>query len=236
MRLAVFSDIHGNVPALKTILKHIKNNKIDKIICLGDVIGLGPESNECLKIINKEDLIFIAGNHELYYTKGIDEGHIRNKNILKHNKWVHSTIKQKVNDDVLEYKITHKGKTLYFTHYFLRNKRYPYESTSLFDHKILCRKVLSRFNYDYIFYGHRHKDRLDEYKGHKFYGLDSSGCTKDDVTCYYLIEVKDDVSIEKIELKYDRKKFEKILNETEFPDKKHICEHFYGIKKSAKKF
>ena len=38
MKLAVFSDIHGNIQALNAILKDIKNKDVDKIISLGDVI------------------------------------------------------------------------------------------------------------------------------------------------------------------------------------------------------
>ena len=79
MRLAVFSDIHGNYQALTSILDHIKKNNIDKIICLGDSIGLGPCSNECMDLINKECDVLIAGNHELYYTKGIDVGHVEDE-------------------------------------------------------------------------------------------------------------------------------------------------------------
>ena len=42
MKVAVFSDIHGNYEALTSIYDDIKKNNIDEIIFLGDVIGLGP--------------------------------------------------------------------------------------------------------------------------------------------------------------------------------------------------
>ena len=46
MKLAVFTDIHGNLEALKTIINDIKSKNVDEIKCLGDTIGLGSESNE----------------------------------------------------------------------------------------------------------------------------------------------------------------------------------------------
>ena len=66
MKIAVFSDIHGNYQALDTILNDIKNENIDKIIFLGDSVSLGPCPNECIDRLIKENVIFINGNHELY--------------------------------------------------------------------------------------------------------------------------------------------------------------------------
>ena len=46
MKIAVFSDVHGNYQATKAILDDIKNNNYDEVICLGDIIGIGPKSKE----------------------------------------------------------------------------------------------------------------------------------------------------------------------------------------------
>ena len=70
MKIAVFSDIHGNYQALESILKDIKGKKIDKTIFLGDAVSLGPDSNKCLDLLFKEKVTFIFGNNELYCTKG----------------------------------------------------------------------------------------------------------------------------------------------------------------------
>ena len=230
MKIAVFTDIHGNFQALNVILKDIKKRKIDTIISLGDVIGLGPSSNECMNRINDLNIIKIAGNHELYYTKDIDKIHVEKKNAILHNEWIHKHIKCDVDDSKLFYKIKHNNKTFYFTHYFTKDDKYPFESSSIFktdDYK----KVLDRFNYDYVFYGHRHVERTDEYKGNYYYGLGSSGCTKNDNTLYYIINIDDEVKIEKVNLKYDREKFEKEFNKINYPNKEHIGEYFFGIKK-----
>ena len=62
MKIAVISDIHGNLPALEAVLNDIKKRAIDKIICLGDIVGKGPSSKETIDICRKECDIVIKGN------------------------------------------------------------------------------------------------------------------------------------------------------------------------------
>jgi putative phosphoesterase len=71
MNVAIFSDIHGNLPNLEKALKFIKNKKnVDFYMFLGDVVGYGPWSNECVEIIeNIKNASKILGNHEEYFIK-----------------------------------------------------------------------------------------------------------------------------------------------------------------------
>jgi predicted phosphodiesterase len=63
MRIAILSDIHGNLPALQSVLKDVATRECDKIYCLGDVIGYGPQPNECLAEVKKLDGC-VLGNHD----------------------------------------------------------------------------------------------------------------------------------------------------------------------------
>src|SRR5574344_1211966 len=72
MRVAVFTDIHGNVDALRRILSSIRKNKIDKTIFLGDVFFRGDNVKECIDLLIEENIICIAGNCELYFQKGVE--------------------------------------------------------------------------------------------------------------------------------------------------------------------
>lgn len=64
MKIAFISDIHSNLEALNEVLEDIKNKKIDKTYCLGDLVGYGPNPNEVIEMIKKENIETIMGNYD----------------------------------------------------------------------------------------------------------------------------------------------------------------------------
>ena len=64
MLTAIVSDIHSNIEALKAVLKDIEEHKADRIVCLGDVIGYGPQPLPCVDIARTDFDFTILGNHE----------------------------------------------------------------------------------------------------------------------------------------------------------------------------
>jgi diadenosine tetraphosphatase ApaH/serine/threonine PP2A family protein phosphatase len=64
MKYAIILDIHGNLEALHSVLSDIDKKNIDEILCLGDVVGYGPNPNECVDIIREKARITLAGNHD----------------------------------------------------------------------------------------------------------------------------------------------------------------------------
>jgi predicted phosphodiesterase len=65
MRLAVLSDIHGNLEAFNGCLNDLENFAVNRIVHLGDSIGYGPHPNEVLCLLKKKGIPNILGNHEL---------------------------------------------------------------------------------------------------------------------------------------------------------------------------
>ena len=65
MKIAIIADIHSNLEAFEAVLKDIKSKEIDKIICLGDIVGYGSSPNECIELIKKNGIQSIQGNHDL---------------------------------------------------------------------------------------------------------------------------------------------------------------------------
>lgn len=64
MRYAIVSDLHANMQAWNSVHEDIQDNKVDRIICLGDIVGYGPNPAQILKEIrNKVDAV-ILGNHD----------------------------------------------------------------------------------------------------------------------------------------------------------------------------
>ena len=72
MKIAVFSDIHGNLKALKVVLKQIAEKKVDKVVFLGDIFQRGNEELECLDFIRENKVMCVKGNCELYLQNGVD--------------------------------------------------------------------------------------------------------------------------------------------------------------------
>lgn len=68
MKIAVISDIHGNLEALNATMKDIEKRKVDKIICLGDIIAKGTHPNECVEIIKKHCDVVIQGNCDIHFS------------------------------------------------------------------------------------------------------------------------------------------------------------------------
>lgn len=64
MRIALFSDIHANMPALDACLKSIEEQKPDAIYCLGDLVGYNIWPNEVISEIRKRGIPTIAGNYD----------------------------------------------------------------------------------------------------------------------------------------------------------------------------
>ncbi|TVQ61061.1 MAG: metallophosphoesterase [Phycisphaerales bacterium] len=64
MQTAVISDIHGNAEALRAVLADISSRGIERIICLGDIIGYGPEPLECVDLVAEKCAWSLMGNHD----------------------------------------------------------------------------------------------------------------------------------------------------------------------------
>lgn len=101
MRIAIISDIHGNLEALKTTLEDIKKRNIDKIYCLGDIIAKGSHLQECVDLVRENCEVVIKGNCDLFFSRehdfdGYDEQLIKS---IKYNK-------SKINEETKKYLIS----------------------------------------------------------------------------------------------------------------------------------
>ncbi len=77
MKRAIISDIHGNLEAVEAVLAHIKDQQVDEIFCLGDVIGYGPKPCECLDKVIDNCKVALLGNHDqgaLFDPEGFNSG------------------------------------------------------------------------------------------------------------------------------------------------------------------
>lgn len=101
-KIAILSDIHGNLHALKEVINDLNSHDIDSIVLLGDLIDYGMQSNECVDLIRKEFssrvICNIWGNHENAILTG-DFNHFSSQRGVQSAQFTASQL----NDDVKDY-------------------------------------------------------------------------------------------------------------------------------------
>ena len=72
MKYAILSDIHSNLEALQVVLDHAQKQKCTHYVCVGDIVGYGPNPKECLQIIRDLNCPVVMGNHDEYCATTLD--------------------------------------------------------------------------------------------------------------------------------------------------------------------
>lgn len=65
MRIAVLSDVHANLEALEAVLDAVREAGAEQVVCLGDVVGYGPDPAACVAMVRREASAWVQGNHDL---------------------------------------------------------------------------------------------------------------------------------------------------------------------------
>ena len=65
LKIAVLSDVHGNLPAFRAVLEDIDSADVDAVWCLGDLVGYGAQPDECVELAAERCPVCLAGNHDL---------------------------------------------------------------------------------------------------------------------------------------------------------------------------
>ena len=68
MRIALLSDVHGNLPAFEAVLGDVEEQRVEEIWCLGDLVGYGAEPDGCVQLARDRCDLSLAGNHDLVVT------------------------------------------------------------------------------------------------------------------------------------------------------------------------
>ncbi len=64
VRIALMADVHACEDSLRAVLRDIENRGIDRIFCLGDQVGYGPDPAACLKFLRSKNVSCLLGNHD----------------------------------------------------------------------------------------------------------------------------------------------------------------------------
>ncbi|HUW56401.1 MAG TPA: metallophosphoesterase family protein [Planctomycetota bacterium] len=64
MKVGVIGDIHGNLEALTSVLEALDGEKVDTIVCVGDIVGYGADPEACIALVRERASAVVAGNHD----------------------------------------------------------------------------------------------------------------------------------------------------------------------------
>ncbi len=94
MKYAFFSDVHANLEALKAVILDFRVENIDRIFFLGDVVGYGPNPNECIELVDQIAEVKLMGNHD-YAALGLMETDYFNQYAAESMSWTKNSLDKK---------------------------------------------------------------------------------------------------------------------------------------------
>ena len=235
MKIALFSDIHANLPAFEAMLQDMDRQKPDMAYCLGDLVGYNIWPNEVIAEIRRRGIATLMGNHDEKVEKlittvqslqepGKDYAYhlieITGRAYLK-------TLPAHIR---LEYKLNHEQINLVFAHGSTRKiDEYVLEDTD----ESYVLDMMQEANADLLFVGHSHKPyhRILKTADGRFkhiINLGSVGKPKDEDqrACYVLLTIdanssvweKDSIQVEFRRIEYDVETAAKAIESSPLPD------------------
>ncbi|MDP4084838.1 MAG: metallophosphoesterase family protein [Bacillota bacterium] len=235
-KIAVLADIHGNYSALKAVLSKIDEDpKIEHIYCLGDMIGIGYQTNEVLELLTThKNISFVMGNHDEAiidilsgrdpYSKGSEK---------EHHKWLASRIHHKYVPFLAELPITlranYNGIQFLFLHYHLKEQNEFMQVDKDPTEKKLD-DLYQSSDANVICFGHHHIIHHFKTTERLYLNPSSLGCNNKPLAPFLLIKIGENSEIETsfLEVPYDNKGFLLGYKNLNVPDSDFILQVFHG--------
>ena len=129
-RVALISDIHGNLPAFRSVLEDIRETDAEEIWCLGDLIGYGAQPDECVALAREACDLCLIGNHDLVVLGKLDIDDF-SMNAALAAKWTQENIAQESLDWLAQLEPADTGRTLGLYHASPRDPVWEYVLSAL---------------------------------------------------------------------------------------------------------
>lgn len=239
MKIGVVTDIHNNLAALMAILEVFEERQCEKIICGGDIIGIGPYPEETVTVMrNLTNLAgCVRGNHENFLLVGMPSvfpnDKMMEKSEYEHHKWEHAKLSELSREFLsklpYEQYIDLDGKRIYVAHYSM-DAAHQYINYTPNPTASDLEKMFSEIEADVIIYGHDHAANV--VKGNRWYiNCGSAGCPGRDknVARAGILNLDGEISFEPLGISYDVSKTLEDIDLFDYPDKENIKKYFYGV-------
>jgi putative phosphoesterase len=231
MRIAFFSDIHANLPALEAFFRDVEQRKVDALYCLGDLVGYNIWPDEVIAEIRERGIPTIAGNHDSKVKKLKQDEHLEDVDYAYHigSEQAREYLKTLPQFIKLQFTIAEEPIKVMLVHGSPRSiNEYLLEELS----EQYLKELLLESNADMLFCGHTHKPyhRLIPTSG-KFkhvVNIGSVGKPKDGDPrgCYVILTLKENstlvdtqsIAVDFIRFEYDVEMAAKAIEASPLPD------------------
>jgi putative phosphoesterase len=229
MRIAIISDIHGNMTALEAVLADLRARPVDATYCLGDLVGYAAHPNEVTERIRAEGIPTIMGNYDdgvgfergecgCAYTNPIDK-ELGDQSLA----WTKTTVtaenKAFLRTLASEIRFDADGRRILLVHGSPRRiNEYLFEDRPISSFQ----RLAASSNADIIVFGHTHKPYTKLVDDVLFVNAGSVGKPKDGDwrACYIILDTSDATTpVEFIRVPYDVAGEAAAIRATELPDK-----------------
>lgn len=241
MKIGIVSDIHNNVVALDAVLQEFDKQNCEKIVCAGDIIGIGPYPEETVqKMMSIPHLVAVRGNHEKYLLEGMPSQYPNDEGMgyeeMEYHKWEHGCLTKSsinflgglpyrldlsehgINISVMHYCMNQENQ---YVHYIPR----PTES-DLFS-------LFPETEQDIVIYGHNHVRTICHSQNKWFINSGSLGCPAKErnIARAAILEITENkhVSVQRIDVQYDVFKVLEDIERLKYPAYKEIEHFFFGL-------
>ncbi|ABW18668.1 metallophosphoesterase family protein [Alkaliphilus oremlandii] len=227
-KIALIADVHGNIEALKNVLKDISERQIDNrdIYCLGDLVGYGPRPDEVIQLIIEKNIHSVLGNYDEavgFYlpTCGCsiesENDRMKTKNSLSwtventsdENKEFLRELEEQISLEIEGYQLllTH-GSPISINDYIYENDLEKQE------------EIVEVLEEDILVFGHTHYPYYKKVNNKLFINPGSVGRPKDgdNRACYCIVEFGEKIDVEFIRISYDIEKVAKEIEQSELLD------------------
>lgn len=241
MKIGILTDIHNNVIALDAVLQEFERQNCVKIVCAGDIIGIGPYPEETVqKMMSIPNLIAVRGNHEKYLLEGMPSKYPNDEGMgydeMEYHKWEHQCLSPSSIEFLrkLPYRVDfcELGQKISVMHYCMNQKnQYVNYTPNPTESNLL--KLFPERNQDIVIYGHDHNRIICHSQNRWFINSGSLGCPANDknIARAAILEIEENnhISVRSIEIKYDVTKVVEYIDWIKYPASGEIKKFFFGV-------
>lgn len=222
-RIAIISDIHGNMPALEAVLEDIGSKGINIIYCLGDLAGKGPSSAEAVDMIRQHCKVVVKGNWDHYMTEV--EG---NKAVKWHQKKLGEERLKYMKELPIFHEFYMSGKLVRLCHADPNNLFHRVYLSTTETERLELFKATPTLNIeaDVVGYGDIHGAHVDNFEGKTIFNVGSVGNPLEITQASYGIiegnlndKANTSLTIALVRVPYDIELAVKQAKSTDMPDK-----------------